>query len=61
MTTTTAPSPALGLNLDDLDELLTAIGDREDQVGSEARDRLARARDAVNREAGALIATAFSE
>lgn len=52
---TPAPSPKLGLDLRDLDELLCAIGDREDLAGPEARERLARARQAVEADAGHLI------
>ncbi len=43
------------LELDDLDEALTAIGDREDQAGEDARRRLARVRQALEHEAGARI------
>lgn len=43
------------LELDDLDEALTAIGDREDQAGEDSRRRLARVRQALEHEAGARI------
>lgn len=47
--------PALGLGLDVLDEVLKAIGDREDHVGPEARERLAAARRRLDAEAALLI------
>lgn len=54
-----APPPAargLGLTLPDLEELLLAVGDREDTVGTDARARLARGRIALEAELTRLLA-----
>lgn len=48
------PTRGLGLSVDELEELLVAVGDREDQVGEQARARLARGRMALERELAAL-------
>lgn len=52
------PRPARGigaLELDDLEELLVAVGDREDAVGEDARARLARGRRALEHELARLL------
>lgn len=50
------PVRALGLGLDagDLEEVLVAIGEREDFATADVRARLARARHALERELAAL-------
>jgi len=45
----------LGLDPTDLEEVLRAIGDREDQAGGDARARLARGRRALERELAATL------
>lgn len=47
---TTPARAGLGLAIPDLEELLTAVGDREDTVGPDARARLARGRRALELE-----------
>jgi hypothetical protein len=42
--------PGLGLELDVLEELLTAVGDREDVATADARARLCRGRRALEAE-----------
>lgn len=54
---TPAPAGRLGLTAIELDELLTAVGDREDAVGTDARARLARARRALEAELARLLDT----
>lgn len=49
-------TPALGLELPDLEELLFAIGDREDHATLDERARLARARRALERELARILA-----
>lgn len=45
-----APAPTLGLDPLELEELLVAVGDREDQAGTAARARLTRGRRALEAE-----------
>lgn len=48
-------APGLGLTAHELEELLTAVGDREDQAGTDARARLQRGRRALERELAVLL------
>lgn len=50
------PRAGLGLGLPELVELLSAVGDREDATGPEARARLRSGRRALEAELGRLLA-----
>ena len=50
------PRPGLGLTPPELEDLLTAVGDREDLAGPDERARLRRGRHAIEAELARLLA-----
>lgn len=51
-----APTPVLGLDELELEDVLVAIGDLEDRTGPDQRARLRRARHALERELSRVLA-----